>query len=356
MPSREVPNQLPNHLLRYNRKLEIEHLALELSQLIRQKQHPEEQAKPQQRHQEREERILSIALELPSLILEAHREDAVIDDELKRLQQSAFIFDLRRETLLVEQERIRAQHRATQEEVLERTCERSIPAARRALFFSTEEPSVHSSTSTELLRPSTPTTETRSSQSEDSISENSDTFSVRSPQVHHVQHVLHTHSNSSTESSVFTYTSPPYSPTESSISTTYSPTSPAYSPTSPAYSSTSSTYSPTSPGYSSTSPVLEDPSTYTPLTRSLLRSFELEVQPDKSELPAELQLPEIPDTPFNSTISIGDRVRILDNSEGLEGEEGTVTRTTPLQAAVKLDNWSNSEPVLKFKYKLHKLI
>lgn len=359
MPSRVTPSQTPDQLLRYNRKLEIEHLVLELSQLIRQKLQPAEGAENQQQHQEREERALSIALELPSLILQSHREDAAIDDELQRLQHSAFIFDLRRERLLVEQARIRAQHRATQEQVLERTCVRSVPAARRALF-STQDPSIDSSTSTSTTSTSTTLadTTTRSIQSEGSITEDPDTFSVSSPQVHYT---LHTYSSDSTESPTFSYRSPPYSPTEGSVSTTYSPTSPAYSPTSPAYSPTSPTYNPTSPAYSCTSPVLEQPSSPpTPLTRSLLRSFEstveVQVQFEKNEFPAQLQLPEIPGTPLYNTILIGDRVRILDNSEGLEGEEGTVRRTTPLQAAVELDNWPNSEPVLKFKYRLEKLI
>lgn len=357
MPSRVIQNQIPDHLLRYNRKLEIEHLALELSQLIRDKHH-QAAAATEQRHQAREERILSIAIDLPSLILEAHREDAAIDDELKQLRQSAFNFDLRREKLLVEQARIRARHRATQE-LVERNCTRSIPAARRALFTdtssttsSTKSPTESSTSTTERTDPRTPTSS--ASQSKSSASQDSSTWSVSSPKILHVQG--HVQANS-TDSSVFSYRSPPYSPPEGSVSPGYSPTSPAYS----------LEYSPTSPAYSSTSPV-DYTGRFSPLTRSLLApknyctSTGLEVQFEQKELPSDLQVPELPrdillpQVQQATPITIGDRVLILDNSEGLKGEEGTVVSTTPFQAAIVLDNWKASEPVKKFKFRLRKLI
>ena len=81
MPTFEGQSPFPANILRYNRKLEIEHLALELSKLL---QETREETTPEapQVNRAREDRILSISLDLPFLILEAHRKDAAIDKEL----------------------------------------------------------------------------------------------------------------------------------------------------------------------------------------------------------------------------------------------------------------------------------
>ena len=366
MPSYEVNFEAPDSLLQYNQKLEIEHLTLELTDLVLKNKNATTEGTTQEQQEARQERILSICLDLPSLILESHRQDAAIDEELKRLRQSAFIFDLRRERLLVEQASIRARYRATQESV-PRTCTRSVPAARRALF--TENSSTSNSTQartsssddttigTEPTCPRTPTSS--ESQSEASSIQDSLTYSVSNPLVLHVQEFLQENcDNSSTRSSTYSARSPPYSPPEGSVSPAYSPSSPAYSPTSPAYSNTSSTYNPTSPTNNSTSSV--GSTQYTPITRNLLAfgvTTEPQVLSEQSELLDQLEIPELSLTPdFSKPISTGDRVRILEDKEGLKGEEGTVVHTTPLQAAIELDNWPNSEPVKKFKFRLKRLI
>ena len=357
MPTYEANFEASDNLLRYNQKLEIEHLVLELTDLILKSKETTAEEPTQEQQKARQERILSICLDLPSLILESHRQDAAIDEELQRLQQSAYIFDLRRERLLVEQASIRAQHRATRESE-PRTCTRSVPAARRALFTENSSTSSYStSIATEPTCPRTPTS--TESQSEISSIQDSLTYSVSNPHVLHVQGFHEENcDNSSTESSLYSVRSPPYSPLEGSASPAYSPSSPAYSPTSPAYSNTSSTYSSTSPANSCTSSV--ESTQYTPITRSLLafgattNSLVLFEQP---ELPVNLEVPELSSTSeFSRPISTGDRVRILEDLEGLKGEEGTVVRTTPLQAVIELDNWHNSEPVRRFKFRLEKLI
>ena len=367
MPTFEGQSPFPANILRYNRKLEIEHLALELSKLL-QETREETTAEAPQVNRAREDRILSISLDLPSLILEAHREDAAIDEELNRLKQSAYIFDLRRERLLVEQAKIRAQHRATQEEVLERTCTRSVPAARRTLF--TAAPSTGDTTSRSpstystcvLARPRTPT-ESTESQSEDSSIQDSLSYSVSSPQVLHLRGQSKENcDSSSTASSAYSVRSPPYSPPQGSVSPAYSPSSPAYSPTSLAYSPTSPAYSISSSTHSSTSEV-DYTGKFSPLTRSLLapRNYNtttnVQVEFQQRELPSDLQVPVLPTKlpNFSNPISTGDRVLIRDNSKGLKGEKGTVIETTPLQASVELDNWPGSEPVTKFKFRLRKL-
>lgn len=348
MPSFEANPPFPDHLLRYNCKLELEHLAIELSQLI-QAGSDENQQETHEQRQAREDRVLSIVLDLPTLILELHQEDTAIDEELKRLRRSAYIFDLRREELLVEQAEIRARHRATR--VLEpRSCERSVPAARRALY--TEDTSTAASVqsrtnSTSTVAPGHQETLDTSgqleSQSEDSSTQDSLAYSVSSPKVLHVR--SHSEANSdtdSTDTSTYSPRSPPYSPPESPISPAYSPSSPAYSPTSPAYSRTSSLHSTTSPRtYSSTSSV--ESNVYSPLTRSLLAftsTPEPQVLFEQSELLSQLQIPELSSKTLESSreISVGDRVRIQRDSEGLSGETGTVIRTTTLQAAVLLDD------------------
>ena len=71
MPTFEGPSPFPAHILCYNRKLKIEHLALELSKLLQETREDTTPEAPQV-NRAREERILSISLDLPSLILEAN--------------------------------------------------------------------------------------------------------------------------------------------------------------------------------------------------------------------------------------------------------------------------------------------
>lgn len=350
MPTFTGPNQIPDRLLHYNHKLEIEHLVIELSTLTQDLLIHPNLAETTAEFIAKKERLVSIALDLPTLVLNAHRDDAIVEEKLQILEESATAFCVRREELLLEQARVRARFRATEEAVQSPT-RRSVPRARRSLQleetsseFSTEPPS-------EILRTSS---SSDTSQSEAQV--NLSVARVQTPTPY-----LPT-------SPQYSPTSPPYSP----ASPPYSPTSPQYSPTSPAYSSYSTTstynYSPTSPCYSTDTTEEESSrSTLTPITRSLLNkkfnSTEPEVLFESKEHP--LQVPDLePKTNESKTgyfvqgepIYKGDRVLIIDNGEGFEGDRGTVVRTTKLQAEIELDQPADQKLVKIFQFRLVKLI
>ena len=131
--------------------------------------------------------------------------------------------------------------------LLERTCNRSVPAACRTLFTaaSSTEDSTSRSPSTcstcVLAHLNTPTR--TEGQSEGSSIQDPLSYSVSSPQVLHLQgHLKENCDKNSTASSAYSVRWPPYNPPPSSFSTVYCPSSPAYSPTSPVHSISSSTY------------------------------------------------------------------------------------------------------------------
>ena len=342
MPTFTGPNQIPERLLHYNHKLEIEHLVLELSALTQDLLLRPNLAETTAEFVAKKERLLSIALDLPTLVLNAHRDDAIIEGKLHFLEESATAFCVRREELLLEQARVRAEFRATERAVQSPT-RRSVPSPRRNLQL--EETSSEPSTEppSEILR-----TSSSSDTSQSEIQVNLSVARVQTPT--------------------------PYLPT----SPQYSPTSPAYSCSTYDYSTISPTYSPTSPCYSTdtteeeSSRSIQDKVNLTPITKSLLNKnfdstqpvvlFEAENHPlqvpDLESKTDESVSEESTTGYFEQGVPIykGDRVLIIDNGEGFEGERGTVVHTTKLQAEIELDQPADAKLVRIFQFRLAKLI
>ena len=294
---------------RYRRKKAIEDQVIELCDLLIDGAQTSLQHEPDYsvHLSDSDRRIISLALSLPSLILTQHIEDSQLDDKLRRYRTSEYIFNLQRERLLVQQAQRRSEFRARQEIELEEDTDR----VRR-------------------LPSTTDTLEPRPSQNS--------TYSPTSP----------------TEEHSLANTSLPYSPD----TTVYSRASDSTFSTASLTAGSQTTDLRTQPSVLSTpvenySEVNSTVSTASHI-ENLASAFHVEVLVEDLPTNQEALLPEVPDFYYQPiTYQEGDRVSILTDNNGLEGEVGAVTKVTIQQLHITLDRFP-SETVIKFKFNVLK--